>query len=99
MSSIKKGEKFKDDMDDDGYVIVSGDQSNLISSHQSPQVRQRVNNAIKKLQASPSPKQAPRVNLKEQATSNRAKIENKRNIVKTSLNDLSATKQHFTSVR
>lgn len=90
---------MKDFLDDDGFVVVSGDQTNIYSSHQSPQVRHRVNNAIKKLQASPSPKQAPRVNLKEQQNSSRAKIENKRNIVKTSLNDLSAAKQHFTTVR
>ena len=56
MSSIKKSEKYKEFTDDDGFVVVSGEQANTFSSHHSPLIRQRVNGAIKKLKASPSPK-------------------------------------------
>jgi hypothetical protein len=36
MSSVKKSDKRKEYLDDDGFVVLSGEQSNIYSSHQSP---------------------------------------------------------------
>ena len=39
MSSIKKSEKYKEFTDDDGFVVVSGEQANTFSSQHSPLIR------------------------------------------------------------